>query len=550
MHSDSLSDSVVRFLARYYAEFLAILALLFVLQTGLVPFDLTTGGVGSAGGEWFSTAVDRLALPDIVSNIFLYIPIGALLFLCLLRGGRSRSPQSGRAASWLISVVMGATLSGTVEWLQAYSPSRVSSLIDLVSNILGTAVGATMLWVSGALLPRLLHAVMRECRARPHAGLLKVCGVLVVIGAATPFSFSFDVMRLNRSVKSAVWVPFACDESDQALRQNLHTNDEALMDAHLRWWHLKRWSRWAAECASFAVLGWLLQALLRGDYGFGRRGSLAMILWFGGMFAAGLSFMQLLIISRACDVTDILFRVLGLWLGAIGHSAYLRDRRRLTPALQEQRHLRLAKIGCAAVFGYILFTGVIPLSLDLETGGPATSFTSKGFLPFHAYFDARFDLMIDDAMEKFGSYALLAMLLASGWPGLQRGTLCVRSGTRARLTTITAIGLTLCVVIEVIQMYIPVRITSLTDPILAGAGCVTGFVAQDQLALIVRSVIAGETPYSAAADERPRAATVTPRLTPADALIATLTEPHPDAPIEPELKPTAERLPHRQPQSR
>ena len=262
-----------------------------------------------------------------------------------------------------------------------------------------------------------------------------------------------------------------------------------------------------------------------------------MILWFGGMFAAGLSFMQLLIISRACDVTDILFRVLGLWLGAVCYSAYLRDRRRLTPAMQQQRHLRLARTGCAVVFGYILFTGVIPLTFDLHTGGPATSINSEGFLPFHAYFDARFDLMIDDAMEKFGSYALLAILLASAWPGLKP------YGARARLTTITAIGLTLCVVIEVIQMYIPVRITSLTDPILAGTGCVTGFVVQEQLALIVRSVNAGERPM----DEQPHAVTVTPRLAPADALIATLTEPHPDAPIEPAPKQAAERLSRRRP---
>jgi hypothetical protein len=44
----------------------------------------------------------------------------------------------------LLTVVAGFVVSFAIEWLQAYLPSRDSSLRDLITNILGTFVGAVI----------------------------------------------------------------------------------------------------------------------------------------------------------------------------------------------------------------------------------------------------------------------------------------------------------------------------------------------------------------------------------------------------------------------
>jgi VanZ family protein len=42
----------------------------------------------------------------------------------------------------VLAVVAGLVVSFAIEYLQAYLPSRDSSLRDLITNVLGTAIGA------------------------------------------------------------------------------------------------------------------------------------------------------------------------------------------------------------------------------------------------------------------------------------------------------------------------------------------------------------------------------------------------------------------------
>ena len=78
----------------------------------------------------------RRNLKDIVMNIVGFVPLGFLLSLYLLpKGLSSRS-------SLLLSVVIGFCLSLMVEVLQAFLPTRSSSMTDMIANTLGTAIGS------------------------------------------------------------------------------------------------------------------------------------------------------------------------------------------------------------------------------------------------------------------------------------------------------------------------------------------------------------------------------------------------------------------------
>jgi hypothetical protein len=95
------------------------------------------------------------------------------------------------------------------------------------------------------------------------------------------------------------------------------------------------------------------------------------------------------------------------------------------------------------------------------------------------------------------------------------------------MKTVLATGVALSLVIEAVQMFMTVRITSLTDPLLALAGCLIGVITLQQMAMFHRDA----TDLVPVRIQVPSDA-VEP-LPPADALIASLTDPHPDAPIEP-----------------
>ncbi len=511
-----------KFLLRHYVELLLGCAVLFVLQTGLVPFDFFQIRPGAPQQEFFGTATSRYTFPDILSNIFMYMPIGIFLYWSLYRAMRRR----GRAA--LLTLAASAALSIGIEWLQMYSPSRVSSLIDLFSNILGAGLGILLSSLAQFIVPRLVGAALCEFHERPHVALLKTFCGLLVFAAAVPFSFSFDAGLLKQSVKATTVVPFGNISALEAAADTAHKVGNNHAYALFRWRNLKQWSRWVAEAASFAILVWLMQPVLRGYYRFNRSGTLAMTLWLCGGLAIVLSVIQIPLVTRAADVTDILFRWLGMIVGLVARASYDSPRSIRARGAGTDRWHRVVPVGCALTFGYICYTGVIPLTFAADTGGLTGAIQAQAFLPFFGYFVTRFDLMIDDVMEKFAVYALFAGLLATCWSRLHGKT------TFERTATLASIGVVIATVLEVVQAYIPVRITSLTDLILAAAGCTAGTLAQEHAVKFYRFALTRELPLAEPARPVPE---LVPGLTPTDVLIGTLTEPSPNAPTEPTLEP-------------
>jgi VanZ family protein len=81
-------------------------------------------------GEW-----NRYVLRDIVLNVIVYMPLGLVAVLAF----RRRRPRAFAASA---AIAFGFLLSVAMELLQVYLPSRDSSLLDVLTNTLGTAAGA------------------------------------------------------------------------------------------------------------------------------------------------------------------------------------------------------------------------------------------------------------------------------------------------------------------------------------------------------------------------------------------------------------------------
>lgn len=114
-----------------------------VTYASLYPFS----GWHHSQGLW-SLAFLSLPWPhwwnrfDVVANLVGYLPLGALVYVAVLRSGY------GRARAALLAVVLPSLLSLVLEMLQNYLPQRVPSAADWALNSGGAAIG--MLFAAAA----------------------------------------------------------------------------------------------------------------------------------------------------------------------------------------------------------------------------------------------------------------------------------------------------------------------------------------------------------------------------------------------------------------
>ncbi len=87
-------------------------------------------------GQWFKL----WNLMDVAINILGFIPLGFFLSAWL-----QQAKKFSAARVYSISILVGFCVSLSIELTQAYLPTRDSSLLDVINNTLGTAIGAFLL---------------------------------------------------------------------------------------------------------------------------------------------------------------------------------------------------------------------------------------------------------------------------------------------------------------------------------------------------------------------------------------------------------------------
>ncbi len=192
---------------------LLIIYVLFILYGTTLPYDLTIDAEivrsNISNIRWLPLARpdgSRESIPDMVGNLLLFLPLGALIGLItfqLQRNGFWWKALAGALAG-------SAVLSGLVETLQLLSISRVTSVTDLLTNSLGG--------LSGALLSVLVLLIFRERLLRwlggkairsPEMILLAAYFIVLFLSATIPFDISLDIGHLKEGLKSVRLDPFS-----------------------------------------------------------------------------------------------------------------------------------------------------------------------------------------------------------------------------------------------------------------------------------------------------------------------------------------------------
>ncbi|OXC72655.1 VanZ family protein [Caballeronia sordidicola] len=135
---------------------------------------------------------------DVITNVLGYMPFGALAVLALYPRWR------GTLAAG-VAFIGGAMLSGSMEAVQTYLPTRVASNLDLAANALGALLGAALTApATSMLLDRGLLRRMRFMWFERDAAYMIGLSALWPFAAMYPAPFLFAVGDLPRVLWSSI----------------------------------------------------------------------------------------------------------------------------------------------------------------------------------------------------------------------------------------------------------------------------------------------------------------------------------------------------------
>jgi len=404
------------------AVILLLLWGLFIVYATMLPFDF------SASGEVIQARLRGLwehplsgSWHDVAGNVLLFMPWGFLLAVWL--AGRRRR----YVAVLTLALLSGAFLSGSVELVQLFAPSRQASVVDLVTNTFGSCVGASIGWPWARWIWPILSVRIRQLLvSRPLTGCaLATAAALVVAG----------VFQLQ--------VKLAPTEREAALKAARPISFGPLL------WGPgpppEPWS-WANELLVWVLAGGLFALAARES---GRHGSGA-IRWACGL-AGGLSLailaLELAIPGREVAMTSVALAVVGSAVGAVpvARSAAGDARRWISPAL-----LIWGLSVIMWAWNPPRFTWPAPPFWRLER-----------VVPFWSYLYSR-------------SLADLADLVGEVLVFVPLGALLAARSWRLSFAGAVLIGLALGAMLEIGQLFLPSRTVDVTDVLSAAAGAGLG----------------------------------------------------------------------------
>ncbi|MBI3528825.1 MAG: VanZ family protein [Betaproteobacteria bacterium] len=166
--------------------YLAVAYLLLVVYASLYPFTDWRVPNDEATRFLFAGWPSYIVVSDVVLNILAYMPLGLLLTLSWM----------GRVPRWVavvLSVTAGMLLSLSIEFAQAYLPTRISSNVDVLTNSIGMLAGAAIACVCGERW--LLSGELRRLRETHFRA-----------GARTDLAFVLLALWLLTQLNAEIWL--------------------------------------------------------------------------------------------------------------------------------------------------------------------------------------------------------------------------------------------------------------------------------------------------------------------------------------------------------
>jgi len=126
---------------------LATLAYLLLIVYGtLFPLTGWQWDVGGLGILLDTTWPTELTRSDVIVNLLIYIPLGYMLCVLIIRSFLNNSNDT---LAMVFATFLGAATCILLEYFQTYLPNRVTSYVDILLNTSGTMLGAAAAVMTG-----------------------------------------------------------------------------------------------------------------------------------------------------------------------------------------------------------------------------------------------------------------------------------------------------------------------------------------------------------------------------------------------------------------
>jgi glycopeptide antibiotics resistance protein len=103
-----------------------------------LPFDDIRNLAQRFGNRPISTQILAVIIVPIIGNIILFVPWGFLTFIALY------SIERPTVQTYVLTILLGFTLTLAIEAWQYFLPSRVADINDVIWNTAGTIAGAIL----------------------------------------------------------------------------------------------------------------------------------------------------------------------------------------------------------------------------------------------------------------------------------------------------------------------------------------------------------------------------------------------------------------------
>lgn len=228
---------------RRWSNRILILAVLGIVYLTLFPFEIRLAFPHSYhGSPFFLGESDKtLQHADFFLNVLLFVPFGfGLATQMRKRGG----PRWITAA--LVALAAGAFTSYSVELLQLYIPGRDSGWEDVISNSMGSAVGALLFAICGGVLLRIASHFADAVEGWVSPG--RTAALLLVYFTV----WFYGAVRMQKETRLSNWDP-QCSliVGNDAAGQypwkgqifSLQIWDRVLPDSAIQQMHAQKWGK-------------------------------------------------------------------------------------------------------------------------------------------------------------------------------------------------------------------------------------------------------------------------------------------------------------------
>ena len=304
---------------------------------------------------------------DVITNVLGYMPFGALVVLALY-------PRWRGALATGMAFIGGAMLSGAMEAVQTYLPTRVASNLDLAANALGALLGAALTAPATSML--LDRGLLRRMR---FMWFERDAAYMIGLSALWPFATMYPAPFL-----------FAVGDLPRVLWQRV---DPVMQDALLAW-----------TPAAWNAAAWPVQlgAMLPDD-------GWEMLITSLNLFAA-LVLATLPMRARAPRVRLLLGLVIAT-LGAKAGATFLQSRSGLT--FDWATGGAFAGIACGTLASLLSLRCSRPWRATLAGMALVVALVLVNMLPVNPYFDI---VLADWRQGRYVHFNGLAHWLAWVWP--------------------------------------------------------------------------------------------------------------------------------------